>query len=536
MELIFGLGGLAIVLLFLIVGAVALYASRYQKVGPNEVLVISGRKGRPILDDRSGESFQPNFRIVKGGGTFVWPIVERVDDLSLEIMTIDVVTPKVYTKRGVPLTVDGVAQVKIRGDDISILTAAEQFLSKSVQEIKNVALQTLEGHLRAILGILTVEEIYQDRDAFAQRVQEVAAGDMANMGLQIVSFTIRDIRDDQGYLDALGQARTAEVKRDAQIGQANADRDARIQAAAAAQAAQEAELIAQTRIAEATKQFNVQRAAYDAEVNRRQAEAQQAGNLQTAIERQKVREQEVQIEVIERQKAIEVQVQEAQRRDRELDATVRKVAEAEKFRVETIANANRYQREADAQGEAAAIRARSEAEADAARVRGLAQAEVIKAQGQAEAEAQRLRGLAQAAVIKAQGEAEAGAMNQKAASWAEYNQAAILDQLLAQLPAIAAAVSEPLSKTEKIVVIGGQGGTGTGVNRITQDVTQIIAQMPAAVEALTGIDMLGSLRTMTGLKTVDGTAHEPTSPNGANGSEARQPAAPVDGGASAPTA
>lgn len=472
-------------LVFAVLGALflvlAIAASRYKKVGPNEVLVISGR-GQTYVDPVSGETLRRNYRIVKGGGTVVLPVLERVDDLSLEIMTIDVSTPKVYTSLGVPLTVDGVSQVKIRGDDVSIATAAEQVLSKTTDEIENVALQTLEGHLRAILGTLSVEEIYQDREKFAQEVQEIAADDLAKMGLQIVSFTIRDISDDQGYLDALGQARTAEVKRDAEIGQANADRDARIQAAKAKQEAQEAEFEADARVAEAEKEFAVQKAAYDAEVNRRKAESEQAYHIQTAIEKQKVRAEEVQVEVVERQKAIEVQQQEALRRERELEATIRKPAEAERYRIETLAQAQLYQREAEAKAEAA----------------------VIKARGEAEAQAERMRGIAQAQIIKAQGEAEAIAMHQKAEAWAGYNQAAILDKLLDQLPAIAAAVSEPLSKTEKIVVIGGGNSDGsTGVSRVTRDVTQIIAQMPETVQALTGIDILSTLQNLSAIKTTE---------------------------------
>jgi flotillin len=201
------------------------YASRYTKSGPNQVLVISGIKRKMVEPD--GTTREVGFRIVKGGGRFVWPIFEKVDILSLELLTIDVQTPEVYTSKGVPVKVDGVAQIKVKGDDVSIATAAEQFLSKGVDDIKNIAMQTLEGHLRAILGTMTVEEIYQNRDAFASKVQEVAAGDMANMGLTIVSFTIRDIRDTQGYLDALGKPRIAQVKRDAIIAQAEADRDSR---------------------------------------------------------------------------------------------------------------------------------------------------------------------------------------------------------------------------------------------------------------------------------------------------------------------
>src|ERR1051325_7850983 len=209
-TIIFGVGALLLGF-FIFMG---IWASRYTKVGPNQVLVISGRKHR--MTDPGGTVRDIGFRIVKGGGVFVWPVFEKVDLLSLELLTIDVQTPEVYTSKGVPVRVDGVAQIKVKGDDDSISTAAEQFLSKGTDEIKNIAMQTLEGHLRAILGTMTVEEIYQNRDAFASKVQEVAAGDMANMGLGIVSFTIRDIRDTQGYLDALGKPRIAQVKRDAQ--------------------------------------------------------------------------------------------------------------------------------------------------------------------------------------------------------------------------------------------------------------------------------------------------------------------------------
>src|SRR2546427_1734226 len=190
-----------VAVVFVIFIFMAIWASRYTKVGPNEVLVVSGRKHKFLEPD--GTYAVRGFRIVKGGGTFVIPVVEKVDILSLELLTIDVNTPEVYTSKGVPVRVDGVAQIKVKGDDIAIATAAEQFLSKGTEEIKNIAMQTMEGHLRAILGTMTVEEIYQNRDAFASKVQEVAAGDMANMGLGIVSFTIRDIRDTQGYLDAL---------------------------------------------------------------------------------------------------------------------------------------------------------------------------------------------------------------------------------------------------------------------------------------------------------------------------------------------
>src|SRR5438874_451053 len=294
--------GAVVIVVFIFLG---IWAGRYTKVGPNQVLVISGIKRKRI--DPDGTAHDVGFRIVKGGGAFVLPVFEKVDILSLELLTIDVQTPEVYTSKGVPVKVDGVAQIKVKGDDISIATAAEQFLSKGTEEIKSIAMQTLEGHLRAILGTMTVEEIYQNRDAFASKVQEVAAGDMANMGLGIVSFTIRDIRDTQGYLDALGKPRIAQVKRDAQIAQAEADRDAMIRSAQATQAGQEAKFVADTKIAEAQRDYQSNVAQYQAAVNQKKAEADLAYDLQKYKTGQLVKAEEVQVSIIENKKQSELQ-------------------------------------------------------------------------------------------------------------------------------------------------------------------------------------------------------------------------------------
>jgi flotillin len=409
-------------------------------------------------------------------------VLERTDHLSLELMTIEIVTPNVYTMQGVPVTVDGVAQVKIGSDDVSIVTAAEQFLSKKVVEIQNVALQTLEGHLRAIVGAMTVEEIYKDRDKFAQRVQEVSALDMKNMGLTIVSFTIKNIHDENGYLDALGQARIAEVKRDAAIGQANAQRDATIQSARARQEGESAKFQAETLIAEAQKNYSIQKAAYDAEVNRKKAEAELSYVLQQNITNQQVKEEEVQVEVVAKRKQIEVQEQEVQRRERELEATVRKPADAERYRIRTLAEATQYQLQVEAEGQSAASRSLGAGEADANKARGLAQAEVIQAQGLAEA-------LASA---------------KKAEAWQQYTQAAILQQILQNLPGLANAIAQPLARTEKIVVINsGDGSGGTGAAKVTRDVADGMAQIPAVIEALTGVNILELIRNLPALKKTD---------------------------------
>ncbi len=340
--------GAVILMVIVILVLIAFMLSRYTKVGPNEVLVVSGVKRK--VRDPDGSVHERGFRIVKGGGAYIWPVFEKVDVLSLELLTIDVQTPEVYTSKGVPVKVDGVAQTKVKGDDISIATAAEQFLGKNTDEIRNIATQTLEGHLRAILGTMTVEEIYQNRDAFASKVQEVAAGDMANMGLHIVSFTIRDIRDTQGYLDALGKPRIAQVKRDAQIAQAEADRDAMIKSSQATQAGQEAKFAADTKIAEAQRDYQSNVAQYQAAVNQKKAEADLAYDLQKFKTGQLVKAEEVQVQIIEKQKQIELQQQEILRRQRELEANVQKPADAERYKVETLANAKKFQLETEATG------------------------------------------------------------------------------------------------------------------------------------------------------------------------------------------
>src|SRR5437773_1152676 len=470
----------------LIIG-IAVVLSRYTKVGPNDVLIVSGRKHRFV--DPDGTVRTRGFRIVKGGGTFVYPIVEKVDILSLELLTIDVQTPEVYTSKGVPVKVDGVAQIKVKGDDISIATAAEQFLSKGTDDIKNIAMQTLEGHLRAILGTMTVEEIYQNRDAFASKVQEVAAGDMANMGLGIVSFTIRDIRDTQGYLDALGKPRIAQVKRDAQIAQAEADRDAMIKSSQATQAGQEAKFAADSKIAEAQRDYQSNVAQYQAAVNQKKAEADLAYDLQKFKTGQLVKAEEVQVSIIEKQKQIELQQQEILRRQRELEATVQKPADAERYRVETLANARKFQLETEAAGAAAATKAS-----------GFANADVSKATGIAEAEANKARGLAEAAIIEAQGKATAEAMRMKADSFKQYNQAAVVEMIIRILPELAGKISEPLAKTERMVIINSGNGVGGGASKLTGDVTQIVAQLPPVIESLTGIKFEKLLEQVPGLR------------------------------------
>jgi flotillin len=451
---------------------VAIAASRYRKVGPNQVLVVFGRE-HSYRDAISGERTSRGFRIVKGGGTVVWPIVETCSVLSLELMTLDITTPAVYSVQGVPVLVEGVAQIKVKGDDTSIATAAEQFLDKNQQQIADIALQTLEGHLRAIIGNMNVEDIVTNRDAFAQRVQEVSAGDLANMGLQVVSFVIKDIRDTQGYLEAWGRPRIAMVKRDAAIAEAEAQRDSTIKSAQANQMAQTAKFEADTKIAESDRDYKLKLADYNASVQQKTAEADLSYDLQKFKTQQLVRQEEVQVQVVEKQKQIEVQEQEILRREKELAATVEKPAMAERAKIQQLAEAEQYRLQATAMG----------------------QAEATRQVGIAEAEANKARGLAEAEVTQAKGIAEALAMAKKAEAWKQYNEAAVLQIVIEHLPELAKAVAEPLSKTEKIVVVGGGGnGDGAGASKVTQDVVNVVAQLPPMIQALTGVDLQEILR------------------------------------------
>ncbi|MBF0501331.1 MAG: flotillin family protein [Candidatus Riflebacteria bacterium] len=520
----------AIGLVSFVILCLFVYASRIQTVGPNEVLVISGRPN--TIRDAQGLNHEVGFRIVKGGRAFVFPIIEKYDKLSLEIMTLEIQTPEVVTKQGVPILVDGVAQIKVKGEDIAIITAAEQFLGKSKSEIMGIAHQTLEGHLRAILGTMDVEELISNRDSFARNVQSVVASDLANMGMAIVAFTIKDIRDKQGYLESLGKKAIAERQRDAAIGQAMAQRDAEIsRAQATSQAVEESSKFnkqAQVtkmgndlQVSLAHRDFQMKQAEFQAAVNQKKAEADRAYDLQKFKTDQLVKAEEIQITVIEKQKAIEVQEQEIGRKEKELIALVQRPAEAEKRRVELLATAEQFKLKATAEGESESTRMKGLAKADVERAegtagadvqkaRGLADADVLKAKGIYEADVSRTKGLYESEVIKARGLAEAEsrraiglaeaeAMEKKATAWKSYSDAAVTQMFVDKLPEIVRAVSDPLSKTEKIIMISNGDG-GVGASKLTKEVIDVVTQVPPMLEAMTGVNLKGMIDRIGGEK------------------------------------
>lgn len=458
-----------------VVLAIAFWA-RYKTVGAESALIVTGSMlgSKNVLTDSAGK----RIKIIRGGGTFIVPIFQRAEKLSLLSHKLTVTTPEVYTEQGVPIIVDGVAIIKIGSSLEEIGTAAEQFMGKSNDVLNDEAREVLEGHLRAILGTLTVEEVYKNRDKFAQAVQAVAAIDLKKMGLQIVSFTIKDVRDKNGYLEALGRPRIAMVRRDADIAEANAERDTQIQTAKAREEGTKANLIAQTNIAEAEKDMQIRIADFKIEQDMRKAEADQAYQLQENRKRQEVVEEEMKIELVRKQKHIELEEKEILRREKQYDAEVRKKADADRYAKEQAAAALRFEQEARAQAEATTIKAK-----------GLADAEAQKARGTAKAEVEKLEGYAEADVIRAKGLAEAEAREKLAEAFERYGQAAVLDLISRMLPELAKEIAQPLGNIDKITVVDAGSGEGDGATRVSNYVTKLMAQAPEMVKQVSGIEL-----------------------------------------------
>ncbi|HKV59404.1 MAG TPA: SPFH domain-containing protein [Ktedonobacteraceae bacterium] len=444
-----------------------------RKVGPNQALIVYGAGGT---------------RVITGGSHFVIPLYQRAQEFSLELMSFDVAPSQdLYTTQGVAVNVEAVTQIKVRSDEESVKTAAEQFLSKRQEERESLIRLVMEGHLRGIVGQLTVEELVKDPENVGSKMLKTVTPDMEKMGLEVISFTIKDVRDKNDYITNMGRPQIVEIRkqadiasalaqRDTQIQQANASREAAVSKSAADQQRVKAETESLALQAESQRNLALKKAAFDAEVKKQQATADKTYDIQANLMQQQVVTEAVKVTEVEKQAQIKVQQAEIQRRELELQATVQKAAEAERRRVETSAEAERQRLILEAQGQADAAKARGFGEADANRAKGLAEAEVIRAKGLAEAE-----------IIRAKGEAEAEAMKVKAAAFHEYNQAAVLDKLLTGMPEIVRAIAEPLSKVDKVTIVStGNGNEGMGASRITGDIMNMVAQVPALFELLSG--------------------------------------------------
>jgi flotillin len=463
-------------LVVVIIAVLSIAANLLRKVGPNQALIVYGTQGT---------------RVITGGAQLVLPMFQRAKEFSLELMSFDVAPRQtLYTTQGVAVNVEAVTQIKVRSDEESIKTAAEQFLSKTQEDRENLIRLVMEGHLRGIVGQLTVEDLVKDPESVGGKMLRTVTPDMQKMGLEVISFTIKDVRDENDYITNMGRPEIVSIRksadiaaalgqRDTQIQQANASREAAVARSFADQERVKAETESLALQAESQRNLALKKAAFDAEVKKQQAAADKAYDIQANITQQQVIAESVRVTEIEKQAQIKVQQAEIQRRELELQATIQKAAEAERRRVETAAEAERQRLILEAQGQADAAKARGLGEAEAAKARGLAEAEVIRA-----------RGLAEAEVIRAKGQAEADAMKIKAAAYHEYNQAAVLDKLLTGMPEIVRAIAEPLSKVDKVTIVStgsdGSHNGGVGASRLTGDIVNMAAQVPALFELLSG--------------------------------------------------
>jgi len=457
MPVVVGAGLLVLVILMIM----TVIARMYRKAGPNEALIVYGLGGTHVYTGR---------------GTVIFPVVQTCRDLSLELMSFDVAPQQnLYTKQGVAVTVEAVAQIKVKNDQESILTSAEQFLTKRPDQREGLIRLVMEGHLRGIIGQLTVEQIVKEPEMVGDRMRSTCAEDMSKMGLEVVSFTIKEVRDKNEYITNMGRPDIVRIKRDAEVAAAEAERDIAIKRAEATRAAATAkaqadmervaaETASLAKQAEAQRDLDIKKANYLEATKKAQAQADKSYEIETNRQQQAVVAEQVRVQQVEREAQVKVQEAEIARRERELIATVLKQAEIDRQRIETLANAERQRLMTEAEGQAAAIRAQGEAEAE---------------------------------IIFKKGDAEARAMNVKAEAFQEYNQAAIVDKLFTSLPDVVRALSEPLSKVDKVTIVSTGNGDAAGAYKLTGDITKIAAQVPALFEALSGMqisDLLSKVR------------------------------------------
>src|SRR6202051_3254422 len=448
-------------MLLALIFLMAMFARLFRKAGPHEALVVYGFRGT---------------RIVKGRGTVIFPMVENCRLLSLELMSFDVAPQQdLYTRQGVAVTVEAVAQIKVKSDPESIQTAAEQFLTKSPAERDGLIRLVMEGHLRGIIGQLAVEEIVKQPEMVGDRMRSTCADDINKMGLEVIWFTIKEVRDKNDYITNMGRPDIVRIKRDADVASAEAERDTAIKRAEASresaiaktnadQARVLAETLSQAKQAEAQRDLEVKKATYNESVKRQQAQADKSYDIQTSIMQQQLIAESVKVRQIEKEAQIKVQDAEIQRRERELVATVLKPAEVERRRIETLAEAEQQRRIFEAEGKASAFRAEGEAEAE---------------------------------ITFKKGDAEARAMNVKAVAYQEWNQAAVVDKIITNMPEIVRALAAPLANVDKITIVSTGNANATGMHQITGDMAAMAAQIPALLETLSGMkmsDLLGKVR------------------------------------------
>ncbi|HOO97541.1 MAG TPA: SPFH domain-containing protein [Caldisericia bacterium] len=441
---------------------IGLFVSNYLKAEPNEALILTGRRHRVVVEDKHGRHvITRGWRAVVGGAAFKIPVIEKVSKLSLELMNLsDVRVINAYSMEGVPVTIDAVANVKISSEDQMLARAVERFLGSSKDQVKQIIKETLEGQLRDIIGVLTVEQLYRERDMFVQKTLDQTGDELAKIGVIIDIINIQDIRDEKGYLEALGERRTAEVKRDAAVGTALAQRDAMIQSENARREGETVKAEQERMIAEAQKERDVAKQNYRGETFAAEKRADQKGPLAEAQMRQEV--------VVEQQK-----VSEAQENARMKVETARALAEEQRYRAEVVipADAQKQSKILEAEGESQRILRIKEAEAEGIRKVAMAEADGLRA---------------------------------KADAWNQFGEAAKLNLVLETYRQVAAQGAQAIGNIsfDKVVAIDGGGGSegGSSVTRLMNAAPGALVKFMEQMKAATGIDIEDFLKGYLGNK------------------------------------
>ena len=419
----------AVIVLVLLI---AFVASRYHVAGANEALIVAGSRGAKVRDERGQVVAQPGdkgVKVVVGGGTFIRPLLDRVGKLKLTARQISVQLTDAVTSQGIKVQVQGVATFKIGRDVESLRNAAERFLDAKPEQVDSIVKNVLEGSLRSIVGTLTIEELIRDRQKLLQQVQDAAKGDLATSGLQIDAFTIQSFSDESNYIELLGQQSVATVSRDARMAKASTDQEAAVREAEAQQIK-----------INAARDVSLREAETRTQVQAAQARADQAGPLAQAEATQEVVRKQTELAQLE-----------ADRKEKELLSTTVKPAAAE-------------------------------AQAVIARAEGAKRAQIAAAE--ADAETTRLEGGAEAQIVLTKGEAEAKALAMRADAYKQFNEAAIIQTVLAALPDIVRAAAEPMSHIDSLTVMSADGAS-----EIVRNATRAMIESTTAIKGLTGLDV-----------------------------------------------
>ena len=495
----------AVIAIFVLIGTISRF---YIRVPPNKAAFFygarSGRKGvKKVLqrDDPTAPPITvlpPGTVVVTGGGRMRKPIIEEVQFLDLSEITLPQLKVEMMpNKDGVLVTVEAVANIRFQDDAVALLAAGARFLGMPREQIIQTARETLEANLRGVIGTLTVEELIQDRDKFRQKVLEEAGQDLRGLGMQIDVFNPQSITDSMGYIEALGKKRTAEVQRDATIGEAEATAEARKRST---DAERDAEVVAQDnerQKAEATKNADVAKRQYEAEVAREAAIAEQAGPLAKAQAEQEVVIAQVKIEEEQARASIAVEEQNILREQKAKEATTVVPAKAEADAA--ARNATGYKDAAilKADGDKHATIARADAEQHKREAEGQGLAGATQAKGLAEAEVIKQQGLAEAEVIREKGLAKAIALSELADGYTKFNEAALTLELIRGLPpaiealgSVFGAIAAPLGNIDKLVVVDSGGGDGNSgaLNRLARTGPLMLLQLTEQAKAV-GIDL-----------------------------------------------